>query len=310
MRIDRLLGLVVYLLNRDIVSARALAERFEVSPRTIQRDIEALSRAGIPVVALQGANGGYGIADGFRMSRQVLGTDDYVFILTALRGLCSAYENRRLTATLEKLTASSPAARDARQQVSIDLGVSREGGDIPRRLSDIEAAIAAGRAIGFDYADAAGRRTQRLIDPLIIAYRWYAWYVFGFCRERQDYRLFRLSRMRRVTRTDSPFVREHGDAARLLAGRTDQRPRIDVRLRCSSQSRISVEEAFPYAQVTEIENDEVLVEFTVPESERGWFSFLLGFGDRVTVLGPPRLREMLLKRAGEIVAKYSRCTTD
>ena len=107
MKIDRLLGIVIYLLNRDIVSANALSERFEVSVRTIQRDIETLNLAGIPVTSLQGVNGGYGIIDSFKLERQIANTEDYLFIIIALTGMSSAYNSKNLEATLEKLLSLS-----------------------------------------------------------------------------------------------------------------------------------------------------------------------------------------------------------
>ncbi|KWX85667.1 hypothetical protein AMQ83_23380, partial [Paenibacillus riograndensis] len=92
MKMDRLLGIVVYLLNRETVRARELAEKFEVSPRTIQRDMASISLAGIPVGSQQGLNGGYYIMDSYKMNRQLLQSEDYTYILAALKGLLSGYD--------------------------------------------------------------------------------------------------------------------------------------------------------------------------------------------------------------------------
>ena len=91
MKIDRLLGITIYLLNHRKVSARTLADKFEVSQRTIQRDMETLNMAGIPIVSTYGSDGGYAILDSFRMERQAACDSDYSFILTALKGLSTAY---------------------------------------------------------------------------------------------------------------------------------------------------------------------------------------------------------------------------
>ncbi len=95
----------MYLLNRNTVNARELSEHFEVSIRTIQRDIESICAAGIPIYADQGASGGYGIMETYTLNRQIINTDDFFFIITALKGLCSAYENKKIVSTLEKITA-------------------------------------------------------------------------------------------------------------------------------------------------------------------------------------------------------------
>ena len=105
MKTDRLLGITIYLLNHGRTSAQALARRFEVSSRTIARDIDALGLAGIPVVSVQGADGGYEILETFRMERQIAGQIDYAYIVAALQGLSTAYSSTELDALLEKMRA-------------------------------------------------------------------------------------------------------------------------------------------------------------------------------------------------------------
>lgn len=112
MKIDRLIGILIYLLNRNIVSAKALAEKFEVSQRTVQRDIDALNLAGIPIVSVVGANGGYGIAEGFRIDRQLASYEDFLHIITALKGLSTGYGNKKLDNTLEKMIAVAPPGEE------------------------------------------------------------------------------------------------------------------------------------------------------------------------------------------------------
>lgn len=138
MKIDRLLGIVIYLLNRDVVSARTLAEKFEVSQRTIQRDIDALNLAGIPVVSFKGTNGGYGIAEGFRIDRQIASNEDYLHIITALKGLCSGYDSKKLNATLEKLMTLIPSRHGLKQKLFLDFGVLKEDGHINNCMELIE----------------------------------------------------------------------------------------------------------------------------------------------------------------------------
>lgn len=129
MKIDRLLGIVIYLLNRDIVSGNALAEKFEVSIRTIQRDIETLNLAGIPISAMQGINGGYCIIDSFKLDKQITSTEDYQFIITALMGMNSAYNNKKLETTLEKLLNISKQEQSISSKVKLDFSVSEKGSD-------------------------------------------------------------------------------------------------------------------------------------------------------------------------------------
>jgi predicted DNA-binding transcriptional regulator YafY len=157
MRMDRLLNLVLYLLNRDTVSARSLAEKFEVSTRTIQRDMETLSVAGIPIGSTHGTN--------IKMNRQILHPEDYNFILTALKGLSSGYDNSRLEATFEKIHALSPSNERPEQHIKLDLKVLREGERTSEDLACIEDAILKRYTIEFDYTDTEGRISHRRIEP-------------------------------------------------------------------------------------------------------------------------------------------------
>ena len=109
MKIDRLLSIVVYLLNRDLVCAGKLAERYGVSVRTIQRDMEAIDLAGIPVISVQGPSGGYGIMEGYKMDRRLVTVDDLFFIITALRSIGGSLDDRRIDDALEKMRGLLPA---------------------------------------------------------------------------------------------------------------------------------------------------------------------------------------------------------
>lgn len=127
MKTDRLLAITTYLLNHGTVSATTLARRFDVSKRTIQRDIDTLSVAGIPVLATHGAGGGYRILDGFKLQKQIADDEDYLHIAIALKGLASAYGGAKVAATLEKMLSVAP---ELRQTVFVDLSAAREDAGI------------------------------------------------------------------------------------------------------------------------------------------------------------------------------------
>lgn len=135
MKIERLLGIVVYLLNRDFVNANTLAEKFEVSTKTIQRDIETLNLAGIPITSMKGTNGGYGILDSFKMDKQMASMEDYQLIISALRGMSSAYNNKKIETTLEKILNVSKQEKCNNTRVKIDFSASREWKNIDEYIS-------------------------------------------------------------------------------------------------------------------------------------------------------------------------------
>lgn len=305
MKIDRLLGIITYLLNRDIVNASTLAERFEVSTRTIQRDIETINLAGIPIISIQGVNGGYGIVEGFKLEKQILDTEDYLFILTAIRGMCSAYENKKLETTLEKFTSiSKVVTTDSR--VKLDFSVSIENKDINDYIKVIEKSINEGHIIEFQYTNSCGQKTLRLVEPIGVIYKWYAWYLLAYCCTRKDYRLFKIARIRNLRIVNEKFSAKHESIDKILGHqeKCDARKYIDVKILCKSEIRISIEEYFSNGNITELKNGDFILEFTVPENEVVWKGILLTYGNKVKILEPEQLKESFALKANEIIDIY------
>lgn len=303
MKIDRLIAITIHLLNRQIVSASALAERFEVSKRTIQRDINTLTLAGIPIVATHGSDGGYGIMDGFRLQKQIAGTDDYQNIITALQGLTTAYSNQKIQATLEKVLLSLPRSE---QRVFIDLSVAREGVGTEDYLKSIEAAIHDKVPLEIEYTSAQQTVSTRVVEPLALTYRWYAWYLLAYCTVKRDYRLFKLARLSACRPLPGRFSREHGPVEDLLQAQlsADTRRYLAIKLLCRREARQQVLEYLQGQIVAEHESGDFTYAMQLPENERMWFSLLLGFGDQVRVLEPEELRARLRQKAQEILTIY------
>lgn len=302
MKTDRLFAITIYLLNHGVVSASALAERFEVSKRTIQRDIEALSQAGIPVTAAYGAEGGYHIMDGFKLSKGIAGADDYANIITALKGLSTAYHNDKVNATLEKAVA---AMSGAQQRVFVDFAVARESGGVNEHLNTIEQAIYAETPLLIEYTNAEGIASARTVEPLALTFQWYAWYLFAYCTEKRDYRLFKLARVSCCEPVEGAFTNVHGDVERLMkhSAASDTRRVYHVRLLCHRNIR---QQALEYLKGTIVEErayGDFVMALNVP-LERMWFSLLMSFGDKVRVLEPAELRDMLAEKAREILSVH------
>lgn len=193
MKIDRLIGILSILLQRDRVTAPYLAEKFEVSRRTIERDIEDLCKAGIPIVTTRGAGGGVSIMDGFRMDRTLLTKGEMQAILTGLRSLDSVSGTRRYERLMEKLSAGASTPPSAGGHILIDLAAWSKP-SISEKLEAIDDAIETGRIIHFHYFSPDGE-SERTVEPYYLIFQWSSWYVWGWCRTRRDFRLFRLQRM-------------------------------------------------------------------------------------------------------------------
>ncbi len=306
MKIERLLGIVVYLLNRDIVNTNTLAEKFEVSTRTIQRDIETLNLAGIPITSMQGVNGGYGIIDSFKLEKQIASVEDYRFIITALMGMNSAYSNKKLETTLEKLLNVAKQEGSFNPRVKLDFSVSREGNNIDEYLGVIENAIDKERAIEFEYTNSYGDKTLRAVEPVGVIYKWYAWYMFGYCCDKKDYRLFKVVRMRKLKNLEKSFSIKHENINNLLIQheKQDNQKYIDVKILCKKEIRVSIEEYFPNANIAVREDGELLLQFYVPMNEIAWKGFLFTYGDKIRIIEPDELKTEFISKAKEIINAY------
>jgi predicted DNA-binding transcriptional regulator YafY len=183
--------------------------------------------------------------------------------------------------------------------------VLQEGIGTGKAIAVIERVIREKQVIQFQYTNARNSTSCRCVEPLLLTYKWYAWYLFAYCRDKEDYRLFRLSRIRDIITLAEPFITVHGDAELLLAGHGDRREYMDIKLLCPAEYRVLLEEALPNARLLEEREQNLVMGFTVPEEERGWFGILLQHGHQVKVLEPEALREKLLAQARIIVDSYS-----
>ena len=305
MKIDRLLGITIYLLNHNKVSAKVLANKFEVSLRTIQRDIETLCKAGIPVVSYVGVDGGYEILDSFKMERQVAGDNDYFYIISALQGLASAYGNPKVEATLEKV--KSVANRNkADLDIVLDFSVLREGRNINGNLKILEDAIVQKCVVSFEYTNMEDVTTTKTVEPVAAVYKWYSWYLLAYSLEKKDYRLYKLVRMKELVLTNESMSIVHEPADILLKKneQKDTRQYIDIKLFCKSEIRIKAIEYLNGTIESEYANGDFIMNLHLPENEQLWFGTLLSLGNLVKVIQPEELKSRLCSRCSDILNLY------
>ena len=305
MKTDRLLSIVIYLLNHDVVSAATLAERFEVSKRTILRDIEHISLAGIPIQSTLGANGGYSIMEGYKLDGRIISNEVTATVITALQGLLSAYGNKRYNEALEKISTAFPQKQI--QNIFLDFGASGENEEIQTKLKTIETAINSKFSIEISYENALGSSSCRLIEPVALNYRWYAWYLLAFCTSKQDYRIFKVARIGEIKPTKMSFSIVHDENLHQLLEKTFQggeRKGIDITILCKAEIKISICE-YLGGRITETqESGDFIMQVHVLEDERMWFATLLSFGDKLEVLQPKSLKMRLIETAKNILSLY------
>ncbi len=301
MKIERLYAITVYLLNHGRTSARMLATFFEVSVRTIQRDVDSLCIAGIPIVALAGPNGGYEISEQFKLDNSFMDPEDYSFILTALKGLVSATEDMRVKQTLEKI---SYLAKKPSDNVILDFSVLREGDQ--NMLQVLQNAVVKKRTVEFAYTNNNNETRVHSVEPIAVIYRWYAWYLLAYSKAKEDYRFYKLVRMRELKITKHPFIKEH-EASNIILQKTDQtdsRKYIDVLMRCNETAKTRVLEYLKGNVIENFANGDTLMKVTVVENEQLWIGTLLSLGDSVEILEPEEVRDRLIESAAKILALY------
>lgn len=301
MKIERLYAITVYLLNHGRTSASDLAKHFEVSVRTIQRDMDSLCLSGIPVTAIAGAAGGYEISGKFKLDKQFATADEYSYILTALQGLVSATDDQKAKQTLEKIASQSEAADHA---IILDFSVLREGDEAALKI--LQSAITEKRVVNFTYTNNNNETRSHSVEPIAVIYRWYSWYLLAYSGVKDDYRTYKLVRMSDLKITDDPFMKEHESAGMILkkADQTDSRQYTSILVKCKKTAKSRAAEYLNGTVIEELPNGDFLMKLTVVENEQLWLGTLLSLGDGVEIIEPEHIRKKVMEAAKKIFFLY------
>ncbi|MCK8486890.1 YafY family transcriptional regulator [Paenibacillus sp. MBLB2552] len=302
MKLERLISIIYKLLNHDVLSAAILAEEFQVSQRTIYRDIDVLCAAGFPVVAYQGTKGGYGIMDGYKMDKSLLGSYDVTSLITVLNSLSTVFEDERAQGTIERLQTIEPEYRTP--SLAVDLETRRTALGV---LPLLRSAITQRNLVRFEYINAQNERRTRELEPLRLHFKFGNWYVYGYCRSRQDYREFRLSRMLNVWLTQETFephpeALESNDSGQKAGDEKME----EVVIRVLPEALADVMDQFQLAEKQFHDDGSMTVRIPVyqPVRARWLWSILLSFGSGAEVLEPVELRDILKEQLQKALKLY------
>lgn len=303
MKTDRLFGITMYLLNHGKTSATKLAEIFEVSVRTIQRDIDSLCAAGIPIASAYGADGGYEILDSFGIDKQISTQKDYNYILTALNGLISAYSNSNVASLKERLSAISD---DFNSDIVLDFGVLKENTAINKNMKLIQKAIATNHTMRFNYTNGDNIEKSCETEPVATIYKWYSWYMIGFCLKYDDYRLYKLVRMGDLQITHSSSTRVHNtwNVISKLESQKDTRNYWDIKLYCKKEIKVKCLEYLNGKVIKTLDNGDIIMQLHVPDNEHFWYGTILSFGDKAEVLEPYELKLRIFETGKKLIDLY------
>jgi len=300
MKIDRLIGILSILLQKDKVTTPELADRFEVSRRTINRDVDDLCKAGIPIYTKQGKGGGISIMDEYKMDRTLLTSGEIKDILAGLRSLDSVNGTNRYGQLMEKISVGSSNLMEGDQSILIDLSSWYKNSLAPK-IELIRNAIDTCTELCFQYFAPKGE-SKRVIEPYFLIFRWSSWYVWGWCEKSYDYRLFKLNRMEEV-RLDQTHFRKRNTPLPDLRNEKIFPGGIDVKAIFEPECKWRLVEEFGMQSFEAMEDGRLLfqVDFTNKENLITW---ILTFQDKVELLEPKEIREEIRDRINNIAKRY------
>ena len=295
MQESRLFKIIYYLLDKGHATAPELAAKFEVSVRTIYRDIDALSGAGIPVYAETGRNGGIYLMNDFVLDRAVLSEREKQEILTALQSL-SATQYIHNGETLDKLSALFNISSG--NWLEVDFSRWGDQQDDNRKFEVLKSAVMHCKCVKITYAGAYEAVNERIIQPLKLIYKARAWYLKAYCTKKQDYRIFKLTRILDCTLLDESFI-PNVFPEQESPSRQEE---VLIMLRFPKEMAYRIYDEFDKSQVERQENGDFIVSAQMPED--GWLiGFLLSFGPQVEILSPAHLRDVVAEQARLIYEK-------
>lgn len=301
MQIHRLVAMIYLLLERQRMTAKELAEHFEVSTRTVYRDVEALAQAGIPIYASKGQGGGISLTEQFVLNKSVLTAEERQGVLSALQGL-HAVQREEAKAALDKLSA----LLGGQQEDWIEVDFRSWGGDqgINERFALLKQAIFDRQLVSFHY-DASGQAgAWRRAEPMKLICRGHDWYLLAWCRLREDHRYFKLSRMADLTLAEEHFSRRPLPQAKLRAAEEALHlPTFALTLRLASEMVYRLRDDFGALAMTEDAAGWQQVTVEVPDGP--WlYPYLLAYGDTLEVLAPEAVRQEMARRLKKAWQRY------
>lgn len=301
MKIDRQIGILSILLQKSSVTAPYLAEQFEVSRRTINRDIEDLCKAGIPIVTRQGVAGGISIMENYKMDRTLFTNAEMQDILAGLRSLDSVNGTNRYGMLMEKLSAGSSDFMVGNQSVLIDLS-SWYKDALASKIELIRAAVEKKKELEFVYYSPNGE-SERCIEPYYLIFRWASWYVWGWCKKREDFRLFKLNRMEQLQISGRAFVKRKVSVPDLSDKRVFPGG-ISVKALFEPECKWRLVEEFGSGSFVEQSDGRLLFQADYTDMEN-LVIWLLSFRDKVELLEPETVRTEIIASIERMHKRYS-----
>jgi predicted DNA-binding transcriptional regulator YafY len=300
MQINRLFEIVYILMNRKNVTAKELSEHFEVSQRTVYRDIETLCQAGIPIYTTKGKGGGIGLLEHFVLNKSVLSIDEQNEILSALQGLkvTSFSDTDHVLSKLNSLFGNKNA-----NWIEVDFSYWNSNEEDKMKFQQLKDAILNHKLIQFTYFNSYGQESNRTIEPRKLIFKGQSWYLYGYCREKKDLRYFKITRIRNLILCEETFIQiPTAEIKEEPAPAVSQADTYAV-LKVDQQMAYRIYDEFPMEAITRNEDGSFLVKTRLMSG--GWlFGYLMSYEDHLEILEPEELRKDLIDKYRNVIKKY------
>ncbi|MDO5096564.1 MAG: YafY family protein [Peptostreptococcaceae bacterium] len=293
---NRLFGVLYYILENGKVTANELADKFEVSVRTIYRDIDSLSGAGIPIYATQGKGGGIEIAEEFVLSKSWLTETEKEQIMAALSGLENTnklYENELLS----KLSALFKMKNT--NWIEVDFNNWKNDERYEKTFNNLKSSILSKNIVEFSYFSSR-KETNRSVKPIRLLFKGQDWYLYAFCLLRNDFRYFKLSRIKNLQILPDFFEDDFSDVALDKKMEHDNIVKVKVKFERSVAFRVFDELS---GEITEDEEGNLYTEIQIP-SDYNLYNYIFSFGGSAEVLEPMEVRERIKEMLAKMTQKY------
>lgn len=310
MKVDRLVSIIMILLDKERIGAQELADMFEVSPRTIYRDIDAINMAGIPVRGASGVGGGFEIMPQYKIDRKVFSTDDLSTILMGLSSISNMIRGDELVNALAKVKSFIPAdrAKDIElkaSQIYIDLSPWMGNRNIQPYLEIIKTALQESKLISFRYAGRSGNKMERTVEPYQLVLKNSHWYLQAYCLEKKDFRLFKLSRMADLQTQEEYFVARVYQKPQLDFADILETIQIEIKIRIHKSLMERVLDYCAFEHFMPDGTEHYIVNYPFIENDY-CYNMLFSFGDKCECLEPLHVRDELRRRIRDIAAIYEK----
>ena len=306
MKYQIMIDIMMTLLSKRKLTARQLADRYEISTRSVYRYVEELNVCGVPVDVERGRYGGISIPDTFRLPSYYFTREEYTATVNALGAMASQVNDKSVLTAMDKLQRRQKAEK---RELSICGNILVDGGNwwggnkFSEKMKVCEQAVNESKSLLIDYISRSGEHSKRVIDPHLLIFKQNIWYVYAFCHTKQTFRTFKIGRIKNAAFTGSvfdkrEFTRDEIDLDFYISG--DKL--INVTLEIEKNSLSDAEEWLGIDNIEPV-GDGFIARLALPD-DGGLVNKILGYGGAVRVLEPPELKRKVSETAKKISSSY------